>query len=262
MEILLTNDDSHNSPLFEFAIEKLKTMGHLKIVVPKEEQSWTGKSITRFKHLYVDEITLYGHPAHCLDGTPADCINWGIYHLYDTPPDLVVSGINIGVNSGLGFALSSGTIGACFEANIAGVPGVALSQDFVREIFLEWVRNRSMPEDILQHLRQQSASLLTNVFDELLNHKRILEQPVTWNINLPWRAAKPCRSMRTFLGHTFYTSCFKRQGDRFHHDLEPPQADRNALADSTVIRAGHISISRIDIRDLGRLPTTSPQPVP
>ncbi len=185
MEILLTNDDSHSSPLFEIAIEKLKSMGNLQIVVPKEEQSWTGKSISRFRHLYVDEIKLNGHTANCLDGTPADCINWGIYHLYDKKPDLVVSGINIGINSGLGFVLSSGTVGACFEANIAGVPGVALSQDFTREVFMQWIENRLMPEAALTHLRTQSMALLENVFDELLNSTHILDNALTWNVNLP-----------------------------------------------------------------------------
>lgn len=253
MEILLTNDDSHSSPLFEIAIEKLKGMGNLQIVVPKEEQSWTGKSISRFKHLYVDEIKLNGHTANCLDGTPADCINWGIYHLYDQKPDLVVSGINIGINSGLGFVLSSGTVGACFEANIAGVPGVALSQDFRREVFLQWIENRLIHDDVLTHLRVQSMNLLEHVFDELLQNERILDKPFTWNINLPYQARPQCRIVRTFLGHSFYASCFKRKGDRYLHEMDPPQVDQRELADSTVVRAGHISLTHIDIRDLGRL---------
>jgi 5'-nucleotidase len=253
MEILLTNDDSHSSPLFEIAIEKLKTMGNLQIVVPKEEQSWTGKSISRFRHLYVDEIKLNGEMAKCLDGTPADCINWGIYHLYDQKPDLVVSGINIGINSGLGFVLSSGTVGACLEANIAGVPGVALSQDFTRDIFMQWIHERVMHEDVLTHLRTQSMILLENVFDELLNSEKILNRPMTWNVNLPYQAAPQCRMLRTFLGHSFYSSCFKRKGDRYHHEMDPPQVDQRELADSTVVRTGHISLTTIDIRDMGRL---------
>jgi broad specificity polyphosphatase/5'/3'-nucleotidase SurE len=39
MHILLTNDDSHISPLLRFDI--LKTCGDVTIVVPQEEQSWT-----------------------------------------------------------------------------------------------------------------------------------------------------------------------------------------------------------------------------
>jgi 5'/3'-nucleotidase SurE len=69
MDILLTNDDNHRSPLFEFITAQLTAFGTLKIVVPKEEQSWTGKSITRFRNLFVDEIRLFGHSAQCLAGT-------------------------------------------------------------------------------------------------------------------------------------------------------------------------------------------------
>ena len=41
----------------------------------------------------------------------------------------MVSGINIGKNVGLGFVFASGTVGACLEGNIAGIPGLALSQE-------------------------------------------------------------------------------------------------------------------------------------
>jgi 5'-nucleotidase len=103
----------------------LRTMGNLTIVVPEEEQSWTGQSISRFRYLYLDTVMLRDGQAYCVDGTPADCINLGIYHVLQQKPDLVGSGINIGINAGLGFALSSGTIGACLEANIAGIPAIA-----------------------------------------------------------------------------------------------------------------------------------------
>ena len=59
-----------------------------------------------------------------MTGTPADCVNLGIYNLLESKPDIVVSGVNLGFNTGLGFLLASGTVGACFEANIAGLPGL------------------------------------------------------------------------------------------------------------------------------------------
>jgi broad specificity polyphosphatase/5'/3'-nucleotidase SurE len=40
--ILLTNDDSHDSPLFHRAIDALRPLGELHIVVPATEQSWKG----------------------------------------------------------------------------------------------------------------------------------------------------------------------------------------------------------------------------
>ncbi|NLV24714.1 MAG: 5'/3'-nucleotidase SurE [Deltaproteobacteria bacterium] len=255
MEILLTNDDSHRSPLFGFIIDKLDALGRLTVVVPKEEQSWTGKSITRFKHLYVDEIRLFGRNAFCLDGTPADCINWGIYHLFEERrPDLVVSGINIGVNTGIGFALSSGTIGACLEANIASLPAVALSQDFDSASFRQWLGKRSLPEGVLVRLKEQTAFLLDRVFDHLQERRGFFARPVTWNINLPFAARGDWRLIDAYLGHTWYASCFRRAGDRFYHDLDPPREDPRAGADGAVVRSGHVSITEIDIRNLGRSP--------
>lgn len=73
MHILLTNDDSHISPLFRFAIDILKPLGDVTIVVPQEEQSWTGKSMSRFKPLALSQIRLQEDIAHCVNGTPADC---------------------------------------------------------------------------------------------------------------------------------------------------------------------------------------------
>ena len=93
MHILLTNDDSHTSPLFRFAIDILKPLGDVTIVVPQEEQSWTGKSMSRFKPLALSQMKLQDDIAHCVNGTPADCVNLGVHHLCQEPPDLVVSDI-------------------------------------------------------------------------------------------------------------------------------------------------------------------------
>ncbi len=261
MDILLTNDDSHRSPLFEFVAERLATLGSLRIVVPKEEQSWTGKSITRFRNLYVDEINLFGHSAQCLDGTPADCINWGVYHLYEGKrPDLVVSGINIGLNTGLGFALSSGTIGACLEANIADIPAVALSQDFDPGSFRQWLEERTLPENVLCDLKSQTASLLDQTFSWLFSRPAFFSRAITWNINLPRKAAPDCGLVPAFLGHTWYSSCFKKRGDLYFHELEPPLEDHRDNSDGRIVRSGHVSVTEIDIRDLGQLggPTNNP----
>ena len=125
-KILLTNDDSHDSPLFHFAIDELQKLGDLTISVPATEQSWKGKAMTRFGNVYVEEISIHGTGAWSITGTPADCVNIAIYNLMETPPDVVVSGTNIGKNTGLSFMWSSGTVGACLEANIAGLPALAL----------------------------------------------------------------------------------------------------------------------------------------
>jgi 5'-nucleotidase len=69
-----------------------------------------------------DGLTMYA-----VSGTPADCVSLAVHTLYPTAPDLVVSGINLGLNFGLAFLLSSGTVGGVLEAWIAGVPAIAFS---------------------------------------------------------------------------------------------------------------------------------------
>ena len=253
MNILLTNDDSHISPLFHFLIDKLRTMGNLTIVVPKEEQSWTGKSISRFRYLYLDTITLRDGQAYCVDGTPADCINLGIYHVFQQKPDLVVSGINIGVNTGLGFALISGTIGACLEANIAGIPAIALSQEMRRETFMAWITDRSLPEAEVERLRAQTHLLLERVFQTLFARQDFLTQPVTWNVNFPDRLSPDWQLVPTSLSHTVYGSCFKLHGDRYQHELDGTIDDTRDYTDTWAVKQGHVSITSIDVRKLGQL---------
>ncbi len=252
MDILLTNDDSHASPLFRFAIDFLNPLGQVTIVVPKEEQSWTGKSMSRFKPLFLDEIRSHDNRALCLDGTPADCVNIGVYHLCERRPDLVVSGINIGINAGLSFFFASGTIGACLEANIAGIPAVALSQSLEGAIFQEWMQFRRIPEAEADRLQAQTTMLLQRVFETLIAREDFWRHPVTWNVNLPYTAAPDWRMVPTVLGHTMYNSCFIKVGDQFRHELELPPPDTRDHADGKVVNQGQVSVTYIDIRELGQ----------
>ncbi|KAK4058077.1 hypothetical protein OIO90_000816 [Microbotryomycetes sp. JL221] len=63
-----------------------------------------------------------------LSGTPATCSNVMLHSLF--PPgtfDILISGPNLGRNTGTAFAMSSGTIGAAMSAAISGTPAIALS---------------------------------------------------------------------------------------------------------------------------------------
>ena len=253
MNILLTNDDSHISPLFHLAIDFLESQGRLTVVAPKEEQSWTGKSITRFSNLHVDEIRIHDHAVYCVDGTPAACVNLAIYNLMDEPPDLVVSGINMGLNTGISFAMSSGTLGACLEANIAGIPGIAISQELDRETYQKWNRDCSFEQSTIDRLRAQIDPLLLRVAGDMIPVDHLPDEPRTWNVNFPFNAANPCDLVHTSLSHTYYASIYKQAGDHYRHDLSPFPKDPRPLTDDAVIRDGHVSLTEIDILDLGRL---------
>jgi len=252
MKILLTNDDSLDSPLFHFAIDYLKSLGEVAAVVPTEEQSWKGKAMTRFDPLHLEPLDNFDCEAYSFSGTPADCANFGIYHLFEDRPDLVISGINMGSNVGLGFAISSGTIGAGLEANIAGVPAVALSQVLPSGSFQYWVTNRKLPPDVQEVLFTRIHAMLDQVFDLLQSRSDFLSTPVTWNVNMPAEPAEDWKVCETFLGQTIYTSCFRKNGDVFQHDIERPEVDRREGSDGITVRSGHVSMTRIDIRVLGQ----------
>src|SRR6185295_873690 len=97
------------------------------VVVPHVERSWVGKSISRFDVIRVEKGERDGISLYTATGTPADCASLAIHTLFPERPDLVVSGITLGLNFGLAFLLSSGTVGAAIEASIAGVPALAFS---------------------------------------------------------------------------------------------------------------------------------------
>jgi 5'-nucleotidase len=65
---------------------------------------------------------------YAVNGTPVDCVNLAVLKIISAPPDLLVSGINKGVNIG-DDVLYSGTVSAAMEGTILGVPSMAVSQE-------------------------------------------------------------------------------------------------------------------------------------
>jgi 5'/3'-nucleotidase len=125
--ILITNDDGIDSPTLVPLARAVRHLGEVRVVVPSSERSWIGKAITRFDGVRAQPTVRAGFPMYAVSGTPADCVSLGVHTLYGQPPDLVLSGINLGLNFGLAFLLSSGTVGGALEAWIAGIPAVAFS---------------------------------------------------------------------------------------------------------------------------------------
>ena len=74
------------------------------------------------------EAELHQVVAYQVHGTPADAVRVGLYLFKETPPDIVVSGINVGNNVSI-CAIYSGTVAACAEGAINGFPAIAFSCD-------------------------------------------------------------------------------------------------------------------------------------
>ncbi len=127
--LLLTNDDGIHAPGLFALWAALKDHYDLTIVAPAHEQSGAGLSITTRRPLHIKQVPWEGcTKTYQVDGTPADCIKLAIHAICETPPDMIVSGINRGANSGRNI-LYSGTVGGVIEGTMRGLPGIAFSCD-------------------------------------------------------------------------------------------------------------------------------------
>ncbi|WP_374634154.1 5'/3'-nucleotidase SurE [Paracoccus sp. (in: a-proteobacteria)] len=129
MRILITNDDGINAPgleaLAEIAADVAGPGGEVWTVAPAFEQSGVAHCISYVHPTLIAEM---GPRSFAAEGTPADCVLAAIADVMkDAPPDLVLSGVNRGNNSGEN-AMYSGTIGGAMEAALQGLPAIALSQ--------------------------------------------------------------------------------------------------------------------------------------
>ncbi len=255
MRILLTNDDGLDSPLFFNAIEQLTNYGDLTIAVRAQEQSWKGKSMTRVGRVEVQQTEVRGHAAYAISGTPADCVNIAIYNLMPEPPDLVVSGINVGLNTGVSLVLASGTVGACLEGNIAGIPGIALSQQLSRETYEVWDAERRFDTDTLARLGDNVAKVMPLIWAQFVEQPRPSTRPIpaTWNINFPFELKNP-QPVYSYLGHNFYKKVFRGDLDSgFIHRMEPFERDSHPQADYQILSEGRVSATLLDITTFGAL---------
>lgn len=121
MRILLTNDDGYFSKGILLLKKELEKYGEVIISAPNNVQSGKSCSITITKPLEIAEIE---KNIYSVSGTPVDCVIFGLSQLGKF--DLVVSGCNNSPNMGVD-TIYSGTLGACRQALIAGVPTISFS---------------------------------------------------------------------------------------------------------------------------------------
>lgn len=167
MRILLTNDDGVLSPVLHGTAEALAREHEVIVAAPALDQSGMSHSFTHG----VGRLLTSHHdasrpwPVYRIDGTPSDCVKFAIVHLLrDNPPDVVVSGPNLGENAGIS-AIYSGTVAAAREGALWNIPGLAIS----------------LTEYGPEHL----AYALDWVLDLLRKPDILPERGTLWNVNFP-----------------------------------------------------------------------------
>lgn len=126
--IVLTNDDGITAPGLYSLWRGLAAHADVTIVAPETDQSCKGLSLTTLHPLHITQVSWPDTAAYKVNGTPADCIKLALQVVLPTPPDMIVSGINRGANSGRNI-LYSGTIGGVIEGTMRNIPGIAFSCD-------------------------------------------------------------------------------------------------------------------------------------
>lgn len=159
--LLLSNDDGiFAKGLYALCVE-LSPYFDIAVVAPDRQRSGTGIGLTLHRAIAIEEVFLLeGVKAWKTSGKPADCVKLGLSVLLkDRKPDMVISGINEGSNSGRN-ALYSGTVGAAMEAVHQGTPAIAFSSlheenpdyagvaPFARRIILHFL-NHPIPDGIV-----------------------------------------------------------------------------------------------------------------
>ncbi|HXT81283.1 MAG TPA: 5'/3'-nucleotidase SurE [Acetobacteraceae bacterium] len=140
--VLLTNDDGIDAPGMTVLEEIAAKIAHeVWVVAPEHDQSGQSHAISLHHALRIHE---YGPRRFSVTGTPGDCAAMAICHLMkDALPQLVLSGVNRGLNLGME-TVFSGTVGGAMTAMMLGVPAIALSQAFANRNNVPWDTARSL----------------------------------------------------------------------------------------------------------------------
>ena len=126
-QILICNDDGIYAPGIGALYQAVRSLGHVVVVAPESERSAVGHAITIADPIKIRKIRRDGlFEGYAVSGTPADCVKLAVTMLLKRPPDLVVSGINLGPNTGIS-VIYSGTVSAATEGAILGIPSMAIS---------------------------------------------------------------------------------------------------------------------------------------
>ncbi|MBR4971590.1 MAG: 5'/3'-nucleotidase SurE [Oscillospiraceae bacterium] len=219
MKILITNDDGIQAAALPALVAWAKKYGEVTVICPKVEQSGKSHGIEIHKGFALEEVDMgEGVTAFSLDSTPADCVRYAILGRKEQF-DLVISGINRGLNLGADI-MYSGTVGAVCEAVNLGVKALAFST------------SPAYYMEAHKHLDRIFAFVQDN---QLLNVNDF------YNINIP---ADPGKIVITHQGGPYYSDAFTLENGIVHPhgiDVFAPCADDTVDTDC-VLRCGNISI--------------------
>lgn len=202
MRILAVNDDGIRSPGLAALVRAATRFGEVWVVAPETQCSGMSQKLTLFDEMSLRRANFPVEVAGAwsLGGTPADCVKVALDHLLPFRPDYVFSGVNDGWNAGYDVAYS-GTIGACYEAVMNGIPAIAFSAHGEGDF--------RMAEYWMAELAQELLALGQ-------------EPGEIWNVNFPAGKPEEARGIlwdRTLAPLQLYNSVFSTRPHPEGHDM-------------------------------------------
>ncbi|MBD3239273.1 MAG: 5'/3'-nucleotidase SurE [Chitinivibrionales bacterium] len=181
VNVLLTNDDGVDAYGLNALAKAIADSHAVTVAAPAAEQSGIGHAFTFNTPLTYAESRREGLVTFAIRGTPADCVKFAVSHLLGQRPDVIVSGINVGENSGTS-SIYSGTVAAAREGALWGIPSVAFS---VTGSELSWVDGYAAQSALLlEWLTSVDAGRFVR------HHARTF-----FNVNFPPCAPAQCRGL-------------------------------------------------------------------
>jgi 5'-nucleotidase len=235
LDILVCNDDSVHAKGIQHLVAAVKPFGRVTVVAPDSPQSGMGHAISVGKPLRLNRVHLFGDvEAYECSGTPVDSVKLATGVVLKHKPDLIVSGINHGLNASIS-VFYSGTMSAAVEGAIEGIPSIGFSLDS-----FDANADFSACEAIVAKIVQQ-------VLQNGLPPKTAL------NVNIPYLPLPEIRGIQ--ITH----QAFGRFVEEFEHRVDPYGRDyywlsgRFALEeeepenDIVTIRNGYVSVCPVEI---------------
>ncbi len=244
MHILLTNDDGIYAPGLAALEAKLPELGDVSLAAPATEQSGVGHSITFLEPLVCKKVFDGSRfRGYAVEGSPADCVKLSVSELIEKPVDLIVSGINGGLNAGIN-VLYSGTVAAAIEGAFFRYNSFAVSLEYDPHADFE-----------------MAAELAVDLIRKILSRKG--SAPQLYNINIPTAATVLARQGGmpevhcVPMGVERYGEHYIRRQDPKGRDYywatnDPPPRRTDHPTDLTMLADGHITVSplKFDMTDV------------
>jgi 5'-nucleotidase len=192
MKLLLTNDDGIQAEGLHILAKELVKDFEVVIAAPSSERSACGHSITIDRALIIKEVEMNGFQckAYSIDGTPADCVRVALDKLSKEKFDMVISGINKGVNLGTD-VIYSGTVSAAIEAAVYKIPSIAISSEINKD----------------KHNYELAAKTVSEIISKAVHN--LLEKDIVLNINVPLVNEEEIKGIKVCkIGSRTYTNTY------------------------------------------------------